>query len=131
MKLERRVGRFLFGPVLQAIGHRQRQFPQHALEPHAADQDPDQPDSKMSAGTLRRILPPILEGDCNADEQQRPEQRQDQKAPVSLMEIIIRCRGQEMPDIGEGTGGHVRVLQELNSYSTYRLMELLLCVSVS
>src|SRR5260370_1429886 len=68
VKLERRVGRFLFGPVLQAIGHRQRQFPQHGLEPHAADQDPDQPDSKMSAGTLRRILPPILDGDRNADE---------------------------------------------------------------
>ena len=72
------------------------------------------------------ILLPIPEGHCNAGEQQRPEQRQDQIAPVSLMEIIIRRRGQEMPDIGEGIGGHVRVLQELNSYSTYRLMESLL-----
>ena len=27
----------------------------------------------------------------------------------SLMEGVIRCRGQEMPDIGEGIGGHVRV----------------------
>ena len=90
MKLERGVGRFLFGPVLQTVGHGQRQLPQHALEPHAADQDPDQPDSKMPAGPLRRILLPILDGDCNAGEQQRPEQRQDQIAPVSLMQIIIR-----------------------------------------
>src|SRR5258708_6800435 len=46
------------------------------------------------------------------------------------MEIITRRRGQEMPDVGEGIGGHRRALQESNSYSTYRLIESLLCVSV-
>jgi len=59
----------------------------------------------MPARTLLRIFPPILEGNRNAGEQERPEQRQDQIAPVSLVEIIIRCRGQEMPDVGEGIGG--------------------------
>jgi hypothetical protein len=140
VKLERRVGRFLFGEVLQTIGHGQRQFPHHSLEPHAADEHSDQPDSKVSAGTLRRILPPILDGHCNAGEQQHPEQREDQKAPASQTQIIIRRRGQEMPDVGEGICGHRRVLQESNryqsnryqsnSYSTYRLIESLLCVSV-
>ena len=119
MKLERRVGRLLFGPVLQTVGQRKRQFPQHALEPHAADQDADQPDSKMSAGALRRILPPILEGHCNSGDQQRPEQRQDQKAPVSEFLKIAGVRCQELPDIGEGIG-HVRVLQRIDRLLSYR-----------
>ena len=69
MKLKCRVGRFLFGPVLQTVGHWQRQFPQHALEPQAADQDPHQPDTEMPASPLRRILTPIPDGNYNADEQ--------------------------------------------------------------
>jgi hypothetical protein len=85
----------------------------------------------MSAGTLRRILPPILDGNCNTNEKQRPEQRQDQKAPVSLVQIVIRVRGQKMQDISEGIGGHRRMLQESNSYATYRLMESLLCVRLT
>src|SRR5271165_2436230 len=35
------------------------------------------------------------------------------------MKVITRRRGQEMPDVGEGIGGHMRVLQDLNSHSTY------------
>ena len=85
VKLECCVGRFLLGPVLQAVGKWQRQLPQHALEPHAADQHPDQPDAEMPAGPLRRIFLPILERNHSADDQERPEQRQDQIAPVSVM----------------------------------------------
>jgi len=56
----------------------------------------------MWAGTLRRILLPAPKGNCDAGEQQCPEQRQDQIAPVSLMEIITRRCGQELPDIVKG-----------------------------
>jgi hypothetical protein len=76
------------------------------LEPHAADQDPDQPDSKMSAGALRGILLPIPQGHCNAGKQQRPEQRQDEIVPVSQTEMITRRPNQELPDIGDGIFGH-------------------------
>src|SRR5262249_26233796 len=53
---------------------------------------------------------------------------QDQIAPVSLMEIIVRRRGQEMPDVGEWIGGHACVPEGLNCWSTYRLIESLPCV---
>src|SRR3974390_1682559 len=118
---------------MQTIGGRKRQFPQHALEPHAADQDSDQPNPQMSASTLRRILLPIPPGYCDAGDQERPEQREDEIAPASQTEIVARCRGQEMPDVGEGIGGHVRLLQKPDSsllHYTFPLMESLPLVSI-
>jgi len=67
----------------------------------------------MPSRPLRRILLPIPDGDYDASEQQYPEQRQDQIASASLVHIITRRCGQEMPNVGEGIGGHVRVLREI------------------
>ena len=89
----------------------------------------DQPDAEMPARALLRIFLPVLEGNRGAGEQQDPEQRQDHIAPVSLMQIIVRIPGQEMPDIDEGIGRHRHVLpKDRIAAFTYRLIESLLCV---
>ncbi len=112
VKLEGRASRLLLCPVLQTAGQRQRQFPQHALEPHAADQNTHHADANVPAGALRRIVLPVLNGDSHAGEHQYPEQGKDQKAPTSEVEIVARRRGQELPSVGERIFWHARSMAQ-------------------
>ncbi len=126
MKLEGRASRLLLCPVLQTAGQRQRQFPQHALEPHAADQNTHHADANVPAGALRRIVLPVLNGDSHAGEHQYPEQGKDQKAPTSEVEIVARRRGQELPSVGERIFWHARLIHGPGRTKVKRFAETLM-----
>ena len=66
MKVERSAASHLFGPILQAARDRQRQLPQHSLEPHSAYEHANEPGAEIRARALRRIFPPIPDRDHDA-----------------------------------------------------------------
>jgi hypothetical protein len=52
----------LLDPISQALGGRKRQLPEHALEPHAADQHAKEPSCEVRGGALSGVLLPALHG---------------------------------------------------------------------
>src|SRR6516162_5776584 len=62
LKIERSAVSHLLDPELQAVGNRERQLPQHPLEPHPSNHHPDQPRRQMSTCALRWVIPPVLHG---------------------------------------------------------------------
>src|SRR3990172_4130848 len=93
MKFEGGAGSHLLGPVLQAARYRQLQLPQHSFEPHGANQHPHQPGSKMRAGALGSVLPPVA--DRNEDT------RHQQISPATKLEMVACRAGQELPDVSQ------------------------------
>lgn len=101
MKLERGTCDLLSGPVFQAFRNGQRQLPDHRLEPHPPDQHAHNPGADMYAAALRWVLLPVAPQKEEAAGDQRQKQHDQQIAPSSEQEMVLRRPGQEAPEISQ------------------------------
>src|SRR5260370_18070299 len=76
-------------------------FQQHALKPHPPAQQATQPHSKLPAVTLRGVLPPVLNGEQDAEDEQDEKQRDEQIFPSTERLVVAAGPGEKIPEIGE------------------------------
>ena len=60
----------------------------------------------VAEGSLRRIGAPFAQGDGEAGEKQRDEDRDDQPAPTAQRHLVAGLAGEEVPGVGEGIDFH-------------------------
>jgi hypothetical protein len=101
MKFERSAGRHLFGPVLQPARDRQRQLPQHSLEPHSAHQHANEPGAEMGARALRWVFLPVLDRNRDACGDENQEQRDQKIFPRAESVVVFGIPDHEIPEIGK------------------------------
>src|SRR5271166_4733834 len=82
VEFESRAARHLLRPIVKAILLAERQFPEGALEPHAADQEARDEQPHGSPVALTRILAPIHDGERQACRNQTIEDQQKEILPI-------------------------------------------------
>src|SRR5712691_10438691 len=75
MNLEGSAVAHLLGPVFQTARDRKRQLPEHSLKPHSAHEHANEPSAEMRPRALRGVLPPVLDGNDDARDDESREQR--------------------------------------------------------
>ena len=71
----------LLGPVVEPVVTAERQLPQGALEPHAADRHAGRPQPQIEARALPWIFPPVHDEQNDAHDHQQIEDKQDEILP--------------------------------------------------
>src|SRR5262249_5611747 len=99
MKSERTAARHLFGPVLQPARDRQRQLPQHSLEPHSAHQHANEPGAEMGARALRWVFLPVLDRNRDARDDETQEQRDEEIFRRTEGVVVFGIADHEIPEI--------------------------------
>ena len=107
-------------PVLEPAGHRKRQLPQRALQPHRADQRAEQRDGEGAAVALRGVVGPDSGRHRDSADQQGGIERHQEVFRQAQRVMVRGLPDQEQPRIVERIRPHQMLLNAVAAASMRR-----------